>query len=151
VLQHAGDAVEKHFRANEAGIRESRRLVRQMLAAAEADFEANCLWGMREKLAKVCRCGLGEVEPQLRQQLFMERLLRLSQRLCLAPAKKCLSRPFGAAGAFIFVSACVHVRAGQAGTTAAVPCLTASLSALARSVFSHENEPSRPALRPKCP
>ena len=99
-------------------MRVERCLVRQMLAAAKANFEPGlAIWG------KLWRRN---IDPQPRQQARHQLLMLRPQGMALAAAIELMA-------------------------TVRRLHFTAALSALARSVFSHEKPPSASAARPKWP
>ena len=64
------------------------RLRDQMLGAAEADFQAQFVDGMRKQRAQIGRRGPGEVERERRQQRVEQRGLTRLERMALAAAEK---------------------------------------------------------------
>jgi len=106
--------------------------MQEMFAAAEADFQLERRNLCLEQGPEIGRRLRRQVDPVFAQAAFEgDRLLR-AYSLAVPAAEETFGRP-------AWPVLCVRWR--QAAT--------ASLSALARSVFSQEKEPSRPALRPK--
>ena len=138
--QHAhqlGHGVDEGFDADEAGARISSRLMQQVLAATEADLQPDIGDICFEKARQVAWRRGFEVDGVAAQTLIQRNLLERTHGSALAATEKRLGRP--AAPALDG-----HRRISR-------QAVTASLSAFARSVRSHEKEPSRPALRPKWP
>src|SRR4051812_14633097 len=105
----------------------------EMFPAAEADLQSHSFDRIREEILRRLRGSRRKVDEECREQGGEPFGLLFAQRLPLAATEEGFGR---AAPAF-------HVR------HAAALVLTASLRPFTRSVRSQENEPSRPALRPK--
>jgi hypothetical protein len=106
--------------------------MQKMLATTEAYFQLKRRNIGLEQLREVRRWRNRQIDPMDTQPAFEGNRLLWPDGLAVPAAEE----SFGRAARAIFV-----VLRRQAAT--------ASLSALARSVFSQEKDPSRPALRPK--
>jgi hypothetical protein len=81
-------AVDIGLAADEPGVGKGLRLRDQVLAAAEADFEPDILDVAIKQLGKPRRCGRGDVERQMRQQVVDQVGLMDAELVAFAAAEE---------------------------------------------------------------
>ena len=119
--EQAGQPIDEGLAADQTDIGPDPRLGREMLAAAETDFEPHRLWGMIEQGDRVE--FRPQRDPQVRQQLLDQGLAARAQLLAVTPPIQYSS----------------------------LYQLSAAVSVSTRSRRSQEKPPSSSGARPKWP
>jgi hypothetical protein len=99
-----GHAVDIRLAADEARAAKVGRFRRKMLAAAEADFEPHLVDGGIEDLARLAWRGDRNIEREMRQEMFDQVRLMLTELVSLATAEEGALALGGVAGIGVVVT-----------------------------------------------